>query len=231
MKELIKQILEKFGRHANARALRATYDGVALARFAKYARPEIPWTISAVAPRALAVLCNEVVIHKRRNLLECGCGISTLVLGELLDSLGGRVTTIDDDENWLSIVREMTSHLNNIDFIHAPLRQQTVDGASSEWYDRSIVESAIKGRKFDMVFVDGPKAKKKPFARQPSFAMIKEFLDEDFALFLDDADRIAERRIAQQWAENFRCSLNLTGYKADLAILRPSESPAVYCVT
>lgn len=230
MKQRLKKLLEKLGRHENAQGLRATYDSVALARFARYARPEIPWTTSAVAPRALAVLANEVIIHRRRNVLECGCGISTLVLGELLEPIGGRITTIDDDENWLAIVRDMTAHLGNVDFIHAPLREQALDRQTYEWYDRSAIYRAVEKMRFDMVFVDGPKAKEKPFARYPARAMLEPLLAEDFVLFLDDSERDAEKAIAEQWANEGGMSLRLPLYRADLAILRPKRTAAKFSI-
>ncbi|MEX0331050.1 MAG: O-methyltransferase [Puniceicoccaceae bacterium] len=230
MKERIKTLLNRIGAQTNASSLRAAYDANALMRFAKYLKADLPWTTSAVAPRALAVLANEVVIHQRRNIVECGCGISTLVLADILAPLGGQVTTIDDDPDWIEIVKGMTAHLSNINFVHAPLSATQLKGTEYKWYDTEILSDALAPGGFDMVFVDGPKATESPLARYPAYYFLKEYLSEDFVIFLDDTARRGEREISRLWQSEGDYSLQFVTYRGDLSILRPRSTKATYCI-
>jgi len=44
----------------------------------------LPFSSASMRPAALAVVANDIVLHDRRRVLECGSGISTVVLGRLL---------------------------------------------------------------------------------------------------------------------------------------------------
>ena len=104
--------------------VRRQLDTAALTRLTPLLPTGYAWTQSAVAPRALSVLINEIQIHGRTNLIECGSGVSTLVLAKVLAGRGGRIVSIDHDAVWQSTVAAMCEGLDNIEFIHAELKNE-----------------------------------------------------------------------------------------------------------
>ncbi len=50
--------------------------------------PYLPWTSGSMRPAALVAVCNEVVHRARTRIVECGSGMSTVVLARLLRERG-----------------------------------------------------------------------------------------------------------------------------------------------
>ena len=65
----------------------------------------LPWSEWALRPAALAAVCNEIVIADRREVVELGSGVSTVVLGRLLGQRGGRLSSVEHDPAWAGVVR------------------------------------------------------------------------------------------------------------------------------
>ena len=219
MRDAIKYYLTKAGNCFLRDATRRTLDNAALIRMSSLIPADCAWTQSAVAPRALAVLMNEVIIHGRKSVLECGSGISTLILGHVLAGRGGRIISIDHDEGWQAVVSDMCSELSNVEFIHAPLEQGKC--FENEWYQLKVIGQALQGLKFDMLFVDAPLGYKFPGARYPAVPCLNHYLADDFSIFLDDANRSGERFIANRWAVENNLELQFMDVVADLALLYP----------
>ena len=47
-----------------------------------------PWSIFAIRPSGLVKVLNEIVINRRRCIVECGGGISTVYIAKLLQQQG-----------------------------------------------------------------------------------------------------------------------------------------------
>jgi len=76
----------------------------------------LPWTGASIHPTALLYLLNDITIHQRKHIVECGSGISTIYIASLIRNLKKDVTfqTIDHNEHWLSIMRD---HLEEHDLL------------------------------------------------------------------------------------------------------------------
>jgi len=89
----------------------------------------VPWTGASIHPTALLYLLNDITIHKRKHVVECGSGISTIYIASLIKQLPQNITfhSIDHDDYWLSVVQNnLKEHNleNFVDLIHAPLTGQ-----------------------------------------------------------------------------------------------------------
>ena len=84
-------------------------------------------------PAALVAVCNEIVHGARTRIVECGSGLSTVVLARLLRERGdGALVALEHDRHWAALVEEQLrkEDLGEIARVHyAPL------GGEPPWYD------------------------------------------------------------------------------------------------
>jgi predicted O-methyltransferase YrrM len=167
-----------------------------------FAGAYLPVSAATMRPAALAVVANDIVVHDRRRLLECGSGVSTIVLGRLLASRGGRVVTVEHDAAWVGVVRRLVAehHLEDtVTIVEAPLVPAPV--GQLDWYDLDIVSEAIAGYRFDLLLVDGPPAWRPghELARLPALSVLAEHAAASCTIVLDDAERAGEAEIVEAW--------------------------------
>lgn len=104
-------------------------------------------------------LYEQVRTFRPREILECGTGISTVVLAQALrenaaetGEAPGRVTSLEDDESWYQTACErFPDELNDIaEIVHSP----KVDGFYKCF--RGVCYESVPERPYDFVFSDGP---------------------------------------------------------------------------
>ncbi len=170
----------------------------------------LPWSGASIRPTALVYVLNDIVIHNRQVIVECGSGISTIYIASLLKQLGQKeraLYSIDQDESWLSILQNELKR-NNLEeyvtLIHAPLKStHHAVNEDLEWYDTDAIDQQIKERKIDLLLVDGPPANRKGLehSRYPALPFFHSRMSDRAAIMLDDADRKGEQYVASQWKE------------------------------
>jgi len=172
----------------------------------------LPFSSASMRPSALAVVANDIVLHDRKRLLECGSGISTIVLGRLLASRGGRVVSVEHDAGWVQVVRRLVAEHGleaTVTLVEAPLAPAPV--GTLDWYDVDVVSEAVAGYSHDLLLVDGPSAwmPGHELARLPAVPVLGEYAADSYTVVLDDADRPGEREILKLWERDsdVRCNL------------------------
>lgn len=104
-------------------------------------------------------LYEQVRTYRPREILECGTGISTVVLAQALrdnaaeDGAGpGRVTSMEDDGEWYrtACARLPAEVADIVDIVHSP----KADGFYKCF--RGVCYEAVPERAYDFVFSDGP---------------------------------------------------------------------------
>jgi len=186
----------------------------------------VPWTGASIHPTALLYLLNDITIHKRKHVVECGSGISTIYIASLIKQLPQNITfhSIDHDDYWLSVVQNnLKEHNleNFVDLIHAPLTGQNKNfNSDGEWYDTSVLEKRINGNKIDLLFIDGPPANKNNcgFARYPAGPYFNSKLSDHFTIILDDACRKGEQLITEKWEEEYGFSFTESILKGNISV-------------
>ncbi len=165
-----------------------------------------PWPASAIAPSALQIVLNEILINDRRTVVEFGSGLSTLYLAKALDGVGGRLVSVENNAEWAALVRTWLREEGlegAVELIIAPMGPCKMGLGGLEWYDSSAVASAIDGLEIDCVLVDGPIAYREEVAlsRYPALPLLKDNLAKQHAVFLDDASRAGEQKVLELWSD------------------------------
>jgi hypothetical protein len=201
----------------------------ALHQFQRLNSDYMPWTQSAMRPSALLLVLNEVEIHRRIRVLEFGSGVSTVYLAKRLKQLGGTLLSIDDNKDWQSLVVDHCSDcIDNSTFVFAPTRNIKVGKFEYLWYDTEILLKYLKNFKADLIIIDGPVAKSCRMARYPALPFLRNFLAEDFTIFLDDINRRDELITAMSWANEYNLSLDVIYSKGNVGVLRPMSTTSKY---
>jgi hypothetical protein len=154
----------------------------------------LPWTSGSMRPAALVEVCNEVVHGDRTRIVECGAGVSTLLLARLLRERGvGTLISIEHDEHWAGLItaqleREQLGDIARV--IHAGL------GGDPVWYELDTWTDPI-----DLLIVDGPPAYDPGHEarRAPALKHFEQQLVPGAVVILDDLDRPGEQSVVAGW--------------------------------
>jgi predicted O-methyltransferase YrrM len=164
----------------------------------------LPWTEGALRPAALVIVCNEIVLADRREIVELGSGVSTIVLARLMREREGRLTTLEHDPDWAGVVRsqlkrEGLTHVARL--VEAPLEAHVLALGGAPWYAERAV--AALPDDIDLLLVDGPPGYGEGMerSRYPALPAIQSRLAPEAIVILDDATRPGEREILERWGE------------------------------
>lgn len=154
----------------------------------------------AASPDMLLVLARHARAAAPRTVVECGCGASTLVLARCAElNCRGHVYALDHDPRFAEETRERLREAGLerwATVIDAPLTGYRIGERTWQWYDLSDLPHDIA---IDLLFVDGPPMPMNELIRYPALPLLYQRLAPGAAVFLDDADRPGERRIAEDW--------------------------------
>jgi predicted O-methyltransferase YrrM len=158
-------------------------------------------------PLALGELARSVAELRPDLIVELGSGLSSLILGLTVKRLGrGRVVTFDHDPVWAEATRRQVVTLgltDAVEVIVAPIAEIEVQGARRHWYD---LAGRLPEQPIDFLVVDGPAATidTDGLHRSPAFPILRAHLSEKAVIFVDDYDRVGERRMVERWLADDR---------------------------
>ena len=98
-----------------------------------------------LSPDAASHLIREIILRRPKVVVECGSGLSTILIGKALQKNGeGRVYSIEGDPHYAEISRRMLKEYG-VDaiaqVITAPLVKNQTGGPDTLWYDISKLSS------------------------------------------------------------------------------------------
>lgn len=174
----------------------------------------LPITKSAMSFFAIAMICNDLIINGRKNIIEFGSGLSTILIARLIkkNNLSCKIYSIEHDKKWFDLLNTMLKKENtfeNVVSIHAPLISSKKTKNNLDWYDEeSIINSLPKNILFDLVIIDGPPAheKSKSLSRYPALPFVRNKLNNSYSIYLDDACREGEQGVIKYWTEELNFS-------------------------
>jgi predicted O-methyltransferase YrrM len=167
------------------------------------AGPELPWSDWAMTPAGLASACAEIERADRREIVELGSGVSTIVIARLLRHRGaGRLAAVEHDADWAGWVRSQLATEGLADLasaIVAPLADHPLARDGARWYEESALGDLPAS--VDLLIVDGPPADLEGMeeGRYPALPVLAERLSANAAVILDDIDRAGEQAILGAW--------------------------------
>jgi hypothetical protein len=130
-------------------------------------------------------------------LLECGSGISTVLLGVLAEANGFEVWTLEHEAAWHAVVaRELERHgISSVHLHLAPLKDL---GGGISWYDAPLADFP---KAFSLVVCDGPPNWTTPGARYGLIPAMRDRLASSWNILLDDANAARKTGTLKRLAE------------------------------
>lgn len=140
-----------------------------------------------------------------RCVLECGTGLTTLVIaGALSRRGGGQYLSIDHDNYWASTTRRKMARakVDPVGVSHSPL----ADFGTHDWYSVSL--EAIARLAPTVIVCDGPPREVRGgrYGLIPCLAPVLE----ECTILLDDANRQGEQDIIKRWEAEFSVEVSYT---------------------
>jgi hypothetical protein len=131
---------------------------------------------------------------KARRILECGSGLSTIIMGKVAKATGAEIWSLEHIPAWKEKVNGILSKLG--------LPNRVVDAPIKSYreYDWYTLPADLPGD-FDLVICDGP-----PSATKGGRYGLVPVCGERIAkakILLDDAERPEEQAIMQRWEKEF----------------------------
>jgi hypothetical protein len=130
----------------------------------------------------------------RGSILDCGSGLSTVLLGLVAERTGSTVWSLEHQAFWAErIAASLARHdFRRVNVCHAPLRSF----GTFDWYD---VDAAALPRDIALVVCDGPPEHTRG-GRYGFLPVMRDHLAPGCVILLDDATRPVEQRVLDQWA-------------------------------
>jgi len=157
----------------------------------------------SAAPDFLQCLIDVCLEQRPSLILECGSGLTTVVLARCCQLNGyGHVYSLENGADYAAATRAMLAGFDvaqQASVVHAPLETVILDAAEYRWYSRRRLPAG----RFDMLVIDGPPGFIQRHSRYPALPLLHDRLADDCAVFLDDAARQDEREIVARWLAGF----------------------------
>jgi hypothetical protein len=130
-------------------------------------------------------------------ILECGSGVSTVLLGLLCAPRKVEVWTLEHSPDWQKRLTDVlkTNGISGVQLPSAPL----VDYGEFGWYDCPLQQMPPE---FSLVVCDGPPGTTKG-GRYGLMPVMGERLPSGSIVLLDDAERPAEMELMRRWENEF----------------------------
>ncbi|MDN5214505.1 class I SAM-dependent methyltransferase [Fulvivirgaceae bacterium BMA12] len=197
--------------------------------------PFVPYTKFGLNPTGLLFIINDILINNRKYIIEFGAGVSTIVIARLIkkNSLNTRLISVEHDEGWLEMIantlqKEKLSQ--NVKPIYAPLSECDLSINGMKWYNTKTLDNYIADQKFDAIIVDGPPSYSKEimFSRYPAIPYLKDKLNTNIAIYLDDVEREGEREILKKWSEILKINFEIYDYTFGIYLSEKSYWPHAF---
>ena len=128
-------------------------------------------------------------------ILECGSGLTTLLLGMLAGRRGIKVRSLEHSAEWRERIADVLkeNRIANVEVLNSPLR----DYGNFSWYDPPLQELPAD---FRFVVCDGPPGVTKG-GRYGLLPVVGSRLPQGAVIVLDDAGRPGEMELVNRWQQ------------------------------
>lgn len=163
-------------------------------------------------PNLLQALLDES-IDENTSILECGTGLSTILLGLIAKQTGCRVLALEHSEAWYELVCRQLSKFGLPSSIvkFAPLKSY----GDFDWYDS---QSCLSERDtFNLVLCDGPPSNTRG-GRYGLLPVASKHFQRGARLIVDDSTRLDEMTMMTRWLNEY-AGIRVTSRESTFAIL------------
>jgi predicted O-methyltransferase YrrM len=146
-------------------------------------------------------------------ILECGSGLSTVLLSIATRDTGTEVWSLEHHAQWADRVRKALreERATRTHVEYAPLKNY----GAFDWYQPDFSRLP---RQFSLVLCDGPPGDTHG-GRSGLVPVMRQYLAPGSVILIDDAERDAERSMAEQWARELSATLAIEGHERQLGVL------------
>ena len=144
------------------------------------------WAVSYIVLYVLFRILDEI---KPQSILECGLGQSSKLTIQYADAHKAKLMICENNQDWLSFFKlqfptaDKYTKILDTEMVHIV--------PEYEYRTYKGFESVIKGKKFNLVLIDGPLGS--AHYSRPEILDIVDNLDKSFVILLDDMNRIGEQ--------------------------------------
>ena len=151
--------------------------------------------------------------HTRGPVLECGSGLSTILLGIAAEWQGYDVYSLEHDEAWHARMLHTLSELGlaRVNLISAPL----ITHGGYAWYD---APGDFPGE-FTLVLCDGPPGNTMG-GRYGLLPELRPSLASDCVILLDDVARDGEQEVLRRWTDEHNVTHSVNGSEKPFAVIQ-----------
>lgn len=149
--------------------------------------------------------CISAALATNGAILECGSGLSTVLLGLAARTSGASVWSLEHLPQWARRVEAaLRRHrIRGVRILVAPL----VHYDGYDWYAAPLAEMP---EQFHLIVCDGPPATTRG-GRYGLLPVMRDRLAPGCLILADDADREAEQLMVHRWAHEMSCAITLLG--------------------
>lgn len=149
--------------------------------------------------------CARSAMHAEGPILECGSGLTSIVVGVIAQQAGNTMCSLENNPEWSRKVQDCLTRyrIDAVRLFTAPLK----DHPDFSWYDPPLDEMPDR---FALVVCDGPPGMTRG-GRYGLAPVMGDRLKPGCVILLDDAGRREERAIAERWGAELRASFEMLG--------------------
>jgi hypothetical protein len=175
----------------------------------------------SASPEYTEAYCREA-LSARGPILECGSGLSTILVGALTRGRGIEVHALEHLEPWADRVRSVLERLN---LDHVQVHGSVLrDHGDFYWYE--VPDGLTRTCPFHLVICDGPPGDVHG-GRYGLLPVMSRQLAPGCVILLDDMERPAEQATLERWRQNWRLSWSLRDASTPFAhiLYEPGGTP------
>jgi hypothetical protein len=145
--------------------------------------------------------------HVNSPILECGSGLTTILVGIIAGQTGNTLWTLENSELWGERVRDIleTFKIDSVKLYIKPLK----DYEGYYWYDPPL---DFMPEKFGLVICDGPPGNTIG-GRYGLIPVMRTRLTKGTLILLDDASRTGEQNITEMWMQELNAEVKIAGIR------------------
>lgn len=151
------------------------------------------------------VACIEHAMTTDGHILECGSGLSTILVSAAAQKKGNKIWTLEHIPEWGN---KVTKHLEVLKLTSATMCISPIKSYGDfSWY---APRAELIPEIFSLVICDGPPGGT-PGGRYGLVPVMKKKLGPGTVILLDDGGRIEEQEIAKRWKSELCSSFQTVG--------------------
>jgi len=149
--------------------------------------------------------CIQYTTQSKLPILECGSGLSTIVVGLMAKKHGNTVWSLEHMKPWYIQVKQTLEKYNidSVKLIYGPV----VEYGDYDWYNAPLDSMPSK---YSLVICDGPADTKKR-AKHSIFPIMKDRFETGCIILYDDAGKVKTEDDIPGWVSKLNMSYEIRG--------------------